>query len=290
MAKKGLGKGLDALFGDTIEEYNENNLAKEEKKGLVELKIRDIEPNREQPRKMFDEEKINELAESIKENGLVQPIIVSKDGNRYKIIAGERRWRAARVAGLSTVPVVIREDTLDDKKILELALIENIQRQDLNAIEEAGAIKSLMSEYKMTQEMIAQKIGKSRPAVANLLRLLNLDRRVQDMIIEGRLTETHARAIVVIEDNDLQYDLALEIEKKGLSAREIEAYMRAKKEKKKTQKKENIFAKDLENRIKNYLGTKVKIVTKTKDKGKIVIEYVSNDDLDRIINLLGIQE
>jgi len=290
MAKKGLGKGLDALFGDTIEEYNENNLVKEEKKGLTEVKLRDVEPNRSQPRKFFDEEKINELAESIKENGLVQPIIVSKNGSRYKIIAGERRWRAARVAGLSTVPVVIREDLLDDGKILELALIENIQRQDLNAIEEASAIRSLMSEYKMTQEMVAQKIGKSRPAIANTLRLLNLDKRVQDMLIEGRISETHARAIVVIEDNDLQYDLALEIEKKGLSAREIEAYMRAKKEKKTAKKKENIFAKDLENRIKNYLGTKVKIVTKTKDKGKIVIEYVSNDDLDRIINLLGIQE
>jgi len=290
MAKKGLGKGLEALFGDTIEEYNENNLIKEEKKGLTEVKLRDVEPNRAQPRKFFDEEKINELADSIKENGLVQPIIVSKNGSRYKIIAGERRWRAARIAGLTTVPVVIREDSLDDGKILELALIENIQRQDLNAIEEASAIKSLMSEYKMTQEMVAQKIGRSRPAIANTLRLLNLDKRVQDMLIEGRISETHARAIVVIEDNDLQYDLAQEIEKKGLSAREIESYMRAKKEKKTTKKKENIFAKDLENRIKNYLGTKVKIVTKTKDKGKIVIEYVSNDDLDRIINLLGIQE
>lgn len=290
MAKKGLGKGLDALFGDTIEEYNENNLVKEEKKGLTEVKLRDVEPNRSQPRKFFDEEKINELAESIKENGLVQPIIVSKNGDKYKIIAGERRWRAARVAGLTTVPVVIREDTLDDGKILELALIENIQRQDLNAIEEASAIKSLMSEYKMTQEMVAQRIGRSRPAIANTLRLLNLDKRVQDMLIEGRLSETHARAIVVIEDNDLQYDLAQEIEKKGLSAREIEAYMRAKKNKKAKNKKENIFAKDLENRIKNYLGTKVKIVTKAKDKGKIVIEYVSNDDLDRIISLLGIQE
>ena len=184
MAKKGLGKGLDALFGDAIEEYNENNLLKEEKKGLTEVKLRDVEPNRSQPRKFFDEDKINELAESIKENGLVQPIIVSKNGSRYKIIAGERRWRAARVAGLSMVPVVIREDTLDDGKILELALIENIQRQDLNAIEEATAIKSLMSEYKMTQEMVAQKIGRSRPAIANTLRLLNLDRRVQDMLIE----------------------------------------------------------------------------------------------------------
>jgi ParB family chromosome partitioning protein len=290
MAKKGLGKGLDALFGDALEEYNEKNLVKEEKKGLVEVKLRDVEPNRSQPRKFFDEEKINELAESIKENGMVQPIIVSKNGNKYKIIAGERRWRAARVAGLTSIPVIIREDTLDDAKILELALIENIQRQDLNSIEEASAIKSLMTEYKMTQEMVAQKIGKSRPAIANTLRLLNLDKRVQDMLIEGRISETHARAIVVIEDNDLQYDLAQEIEKKGLSAREIEAYMRAKKEKKLSKKKENIFAKDLENRIKNYLGTKVKIVTKTKDKGKIVIEYVSNDDLDRIINLLGIQD
>jgi ParB family chromosome partitioning protein len=265
-------------------------LVKEEKVGLTEVKLRDIEPNREQPRKFFDEEKINELAESIKENGLVQPIIVSKNGSRYKIIAGERRWRAARVAGLSSVPVVVREETLDDGKILELALIENIQRQDLNAIEEATAIKALMSEYKMTQEMVAQKIGRSRPAIANVLRLLNLDKRVQDMLIEGRISETHARAIVVIDDNELQFELAQEIEKKGLSAREIETYMRLKKENKLVKKTENIFAKDLENRIKNYLGTKVKIVTKTKDKGKIVIEYVSNDDLDRIIGLLGIQE
>ena len=285
--KKGLGKGLDALFGDNIEETI--NIKKEDS-GLSNIKMSLIDINREQPRKMFDEEKIKELADSINENGLVQPIIVMKNGKRFKIIAGERRFRAAKVAGFTEIPAIIREDTLDDNKVLELALIENIQRQDLNVIEEASAIKALMNEYQMTQDMIAKKIGKSRPAVANTLRLLNLDERVQAMLIDGRISEAHARAIVVIENGDLQYELACEIEKKGLNARDIEALMRAKKESKKGIKKENIFAKDLEDRIKNYLGTKVKIVTKTKDKGKIVIEYMSNDDLDRIINLFGMGE
>ena len=285
--KKGLGKGLDALFGDNIEETI--NIKKEDS-GLSNIKMSLIDINREQPRKMFDEEKIKELADSINENGLVQPIIVMKNGKRFKIIAGERRFRAAKVAGFTEIPAIIREDTLDDNKVLELALIENIQRQDLNVIEEASAIKALMNEYQMTQDMIAKKIGKSRPAVANTLRLLNLDERVQAMLIDGRISESHARAIVVIENGDLQYELACEIEKKGLNARDIEALMRAKKESKKGIKKENIFAKDLEDRIKNYLGTKVKIVTKTKDKGKIVIEYMSNDDLDRIINLFGMGE
>ena len=285
--KKGLGKGLDALFGGNIEETIEENKTDN---GLVNIKMTMIDVNREQPRKNFDEEKIKELSNSITENGLVQPIIVVKNGKRYKIIAGERRFRAAKMAGFSDIPAIVRDDELDDSKVLELALIENIQRQDLNAIEEASAIKSLMSQYQMTQEMVAKKIGKSRPAVANTLRLLNLDERVQGMLIDGRISEAHARAIVVIEDGNLQYELACEIEKKGLNARDIEALMRAKKESKKGIKKENIFAKDLEDRIKNYLGTKVKIVTKSKEKGKIVIEYMSNDDLDRIINLFGISE
>lgn len=285
--KKGLGMGLDALFGANIEETIET---KKSDNGLSNLKLSLIDINREQPRKLFDEEKIKELADSINENGLVQPIIVVKNGNRFKIVAGERRFRAAKLAGLSEIPAIIRDDDLDDNKVLELALIENIQRQDLNVIEEAMAIKALMSQYRMTQDMIAKKIGKSRPAVANTLRLLNLDERVQDMLIDGRISEAHARAIVVIEDGDLQYELACEIEKRGLNARDIEALMRAKKESKKGIKKENIFAKDLEDRIKNYLGTKVKIVTKSKDKGKIVIEYMSNDDLDRIINLFGMSE
>jgi len=287
--RKGLGKGLDALFGSNIEETIE--VKKEEKEnGLSNIKLSLIDINREQPRKVFDEEKIKELSNSISENGLVQPIIVVKNGNRFKIVAGERRFRAAKMAGFSDIPAIIRDDNLDDSKVLELALIENIQRQDLNAIEEASAIKALMSEYQMTQEMVAKKIGKSRPAVANTLRLLNLDERVQGMLIDGRISEAHARAIVVIENGDLQYQLACEIEKRGLNARDIEALMRAKKESQKGIKKENIFAKDLEDRIKNYLGTKVKIVTKSKEKGKIVIEYMSNDDLDRIINLFGMSE
>ena len=287
--KKGLGKGLEALFGNGIEETIENTIdTKSKDNGLTDIKLSLIDINRNQPRKNFDEEKINELAESIKENGLVQPIIVSKEGKRYKIIAGERRFRAAKAAGFSTISAIIRDDNLDDKKVLELALIENIQRQDLNPIEEGMAIKSLISEYSMTQDMIAKKLGRSRPAITNTIRLLNLDKRVQEMLIDGRISEANARSLVVIEDPNLQYSLACEIEKRGLNARDVEALMRAKKEKKNGVKKENIFAKDLEDRIKNYLGTKVKIVTRTKDKGKIVIEYMSNDDLDRIVNLFGL--
>jgi ParB family chromosome partitioning protein len=287
MTKKGLGKGLDALFGANIEEQIE--VKSENNTGLIDIKISQIDPNREQPRKNFDEARIKELSESILENGVVQPIIVTKIGKRYKIIAGERRFRAARLAGLSTIPAIIREE-LDDKKILEFALVENIQRQDLNAIEEALAFKSLTDEYNMTQDMVAKKVGRSRPVIANMLRLLTLDERVQNMIIEGRISETLARAIITIENKDTQYQLALEIEKKGLNARDIEALMRAKKTDKGKNKNENIFAKDLENKIKDYLGTKVKLITKSKDKGKIVIEYLSNDDLERIMELIGMKK
>ena len=200
--KKSLGKGLDALFGEEIEEKIENIEGKNTSAGITELKVTEVEPNTKQPRKMFDQEKIDSLAESIKENGIMQPIVVSKAGDTYKIIAGERRWRAARVAGLKTVPVIIRND-MTDSKILELALIENIQRQDLNVLEEANAFQVLMTEYNMTQEEVSKVVGKSRSAVANVVRLLNLDPRVQEMLNENRISEAHARTILPIVSNEV---------------------------------------------------------------------------------------
>lgn len=284
--KKSLGKGLEALFGEEIEEQIEEI---SNKKTITELKISQIEPNTNQPRKNFDEEAIEELSKSIKENGLIQPIVVSKDKDTYKIIAGERRWRAARLAGLTSVPVFVKEE-IKGQKLLELALIENLQRQDLNSIEEANAYQSLITEYGMTQEQVADVVGKSRPKVANSVRLLNLDKRVQDMIITGRISEAHARAILPIENNDKQYELALMIEKKGLTVRDVEMLMRQKKKSPKKETIEDIFAKSVEENMKNYLGTKVKIVTKSKEKGKIVIEYFSNDDLDRIMDIIGMDK
>lgn len=283
MMKKGLGKGLDALFGEEIEEEIEKI---ELKPGVSELKITQIEPNVNQPRKNFDNEKIEELAESIKENGVVQPIIVVKSGESYKIIAGERRWRAARVAGLKKVPVIIRND-ISDSKVLELALIENIQRQDLNPLEEANAFQTLINTYNMTQEKVAQIVGRSRPAVANTLRLLNLDERVQKMLNDNRISEAHARAILPITSNDKQYEMALIIEKRGMTVRDIEMLMRRRK-KSKTPAMENIFTKDIEDNMKGYFGTKVKIISKNNQKGKIIIEYISNNDLDRIMEIMGI--
>lgn len=287
--KKSLGKGLDALFGEEIEEKIENIEGKNISAGITELKITEIEPNTKQPRKMFDQEKINSLAESIKENGIMQPIVVSKTGDTYKIIAGERRWRAARVAGLKTVPAIIRND-MTDSKILELALIENIQRQDLNVLEEANAFQVLMTEYKMTQEEVSKVVGKSRSAVANVVRLLNLDPRVQEMLNENRISEAHARAILPIISNEKQYEMALLIEKRGMTVRDVEMLMRRRKKSKNSDKVEDIFTKTLEDSMKGYLGTKVKIISKSNEKGKIVIEYMSNSDLDRIMDIIGMEK
>lgn len=288
MMKKSLGKGLDALFGEEIEEQIEN-IETKSINGITELKIAEIEPNVEQPRKIFEQEKIESLAESIKENGIMQPIVVSKMNDTYKIIAGERRWRAARVAGLKTVPVIIRND-ITDSKVLELALIENIQRQDLNALEEANAFQVLMNEYGMTQERVAQVVGKSRSAVANSVRLLNLDVRVQEMLNENRISEAHARAILPITSGDKQYEMALLIEKRSMTVRDVELLMRRRKKGKNNDKVEDIFTKTLEDSMKGYLGTKVKIISKSNEKGKIVIEYMSNSDLDRIMDIIGMEK
>ncbi|SEF98345.1 chromosome partitioning protein, ParB family [Caloramator fervidus] len=276
MKKSVLGKGLGALIPDA------------EKDGAVfEVDITKLFPNEEQPRKRFDDEKINSLAESIKAHGIIQPIIVKKEGDFYKIIAGERRWRAAKIAGLKKVPVV--EKDLTDREIMEISLIENIQREDLTPIEEAMAYKKLMEEFNLTQEEIAERVGKSRSAIANSLRLLNLDERVIEYINNGDISEGHGKIIASIEDKEVQYQLAKKIVEEGLNVRQTEKIVRelnSKKQKKET-KNNNVYYKDVEEKLQMFFGTKVKI-NSGKNKGKIEIEYYSEDDLQRILELLNI--
>ena len=293
MAKVSLGKGLDALFPSNV---NINSLGDEtiqENESVVEMKINTIEPNVNQPRKNFDDDKIDDLAESIKVHGVLQPIIVSKKGDYYQIIAGERRWRACKKAGLKTIPAIVRE--YDEKKTREVALIENLQRQDLNALETAKAIKELMEEHSLTQEEISKTLGKSRSAIANTLRILNLDERVQDLVASGKISEGHARTLASIPSPQKQYKLAMDIINLDLNVREAEARTKAEKENtlssKKTRKKASlgkleIIYKDIENRLKKSLGTKVEFKPVTKSKGKIIIEYFSNEELDRILEIL----
>ncbi|MDP4179884.1 MAG: ParB/RepB/Spo0J family partition protein [Bacillota bacterium] len=275
MIKKGLGKGLGALIDEGNSEEN----------GIIELKINDIEPNKGQPRKYFDDEKLNQLADSIKQHGIVQPIIVKKEDGVYRIVAGERRWRAARLAGLVKVPVVLKD--LTNKEIMEIALIENIQREDLNPIEEAEAFDKLIKEYNMTQDEVAGVVGKSRSAIANTIRLLNLNNIIKEYLINGSLSSGHARAILPIDDKDLQIKIAEEVIKNSLNVRDTEnlvkKYLNKKAPKKEESLKENFI--QIEERLKEILGTKVQIVSKNK-KGKIMIEYYSMEELDRIIEMV----
>ncbi|WP_027628365.1 ParB/RepB/Spo0J family partition protein [Ruminiclostridium cellobioparum] len=273
MVKKGLGKGLGALI---------SNEATEDETGIIELRINEIEPNAGQPRKYFDDEKLVQLSDSIKQHGIIQPIIVKKDNNRYIIIAGERRWRAAKLAGLSKVPVLIKEFT--NKQVMEVALIENLQREDLNPIEEADAFLHLMNEYDMTQEQIAETIGRSRPAIANSLRLLGLSEDVKKYIVSGDLTSGHARTLVIIQDPEIQLKAAEYIIENKLSVRETENYIKKLFQNKSEKKKvvENPDFKFVEDRLKNILGTKVKLQANN-NKGKITIEYYSNDELERLL-------
>lgn len=273
MVKKGLGKGLGALI---------SNEATEDETGIIELRINEIEPNAGQPRKYFDDEKLVQLSDSIKQHGIIQPIIVKKDNNRYIIIAGERRWRAAKLAGLSKVPVLIKEFT--NRQVMEVALIENLQREDLNPIEEADAFLHLMNEYDMTQEQIAETIGRSRPAIANSLRLLGLSEDVKKYIVSGDLTSGHARTLVIIQDPEIQLKAAEYIIENKLSVRETENYIKKLFQNKSEKKKvvENPDFKFVENRLKNILGTKVKLQANN-NKGKITIEYYSNDELERLL-------
>lgn len=273
MIKKGLGKGLGALISD--ESLDDDS-------GIIELRINDIEPNAEQPRKFFDDEKLIQLADSIKQHGIIQPIIVKRDNNIYTIIAGERRWRAAKLAGLSRVPVLVKDYT--DKQVMEIALIENLQREDLNPIEEADAFLHLMNEFNLTQEQIAETIGRSRSAIANTIRLLGLSNDVRKFIISGDLTSGHARTLVIIQDTELQKTAAEYIIQNKLSVRETENYIKnlfRNKEKKKTII-ENPDFKEVEDKLKNILGTKVKLLANN-NRGKITIEYFSNDELDRLL-------
>ncbi len=273
--KKGLGKGLGALITSAETEDN----------GIREIRLNEVEPNSGQPRKNFNDEKLAQLAESIKQHGIVQPLIVQRDGSQYKIVAGERRWRAARIAGLKTIPVIIRD--LSNKQVMEIALIENLQREDLNPIEEAEAYDKLMNEFAMTQEEIAGTVGKSRPAIANSLRLLSLQDKIRVRLIDGELTSGHARALLAIEDQELQVRAADEIMKKELNVRETELLVKRLTQQKQIKKKkvDDVEYLAIEERFREVLGTKVKIMN-NKTKGKIMIEYYSLEELDRLISLV----
>lgn len=277
MSKRGLGKGLGALISSANEDPISN--------GVLELKINEIEPNVGQPRKKFDDDKLMQLSESIKEHGIVQPIIVRKEDNVYKIVAGERRWRAARLAGLTTVPVIVKD--LSNRQVMEMALIENIQREDLNPIEEAEAYERLLNEYNMTQEELSKSIGKSRSTIANIIRLLALCNKVKEHLIDGEISSGHARALLSLEDKELQEKVCNEIIEKSLSVRETENLVKriqnnTEKVSKVKTEDENILK--IEDDLKKILGTKVKLFNKNK-KGKIMIEYYSNDELERLLEI-----
>ena len=282
MAKKtGLGKGLDALFSPSIIEE------KKEADELVEqvkyLKINEIEPNKEQARKIFDEEAIEELSNSIKEYGVIQPIVVAKKENFYEIIAGERRWRASKKAGLEKIPAIIKDDNIQRNK--EISLIENIQREDLNPIEKARGIKQLMDEYDLTQQKVADILGKSRSAVANSVRILNLDERVIELALEGKLTEGHCRSLMAITDPDKQFEMANQIIEMGNSVREVEKKVKVRKKAPKKAERYAPIYRDIEDSFQTFFGTKVKLDAGER-KGKIIIQYSSNDDLERILGLI----
>ena len=283
MKSRGLGKGLNALIVENIEEVDQKE---EVGKNVNTLKTIEVEPNREQPRKIFDEDLLIELSDSIKEYGILQPLLVSKEDGYYKIIAGERRWRAAKKAGLKEVPVIIKE--YNSKEVLEVSLIENLQREDLNPIEEAKAYQLLVKKYKLKQDDISKKISKSRSAIANAMRLLNLDERVQQMLIDDMITTGHARPLLAIENKEEQYKFALNIFDQQLSVRETEKYIKNQLAEPKNKKvsKNNLdpIYQNIEDRMKEIMGTKVQI-SRGKKKGKIEIEYYSNEDLERIIDL-----
>lgn len=282
MKKTGLGKGLDALFSMPLEEEVKKEPTTVEGV-VVQLKINEVEPNPNQARKIFDEESIEELANSIKEYGVIQPIIVTKKENYYEIIAGERRWRASKKAGLEEIPVIIRED--DERRNQEISLIENIQREDLNPIEKARGIRQLMDEYELTQQRVAEILGKSRSSIANTVRILNLDERVLNLALEGKLTEGHCKSLMSVEDPEKQYQMALYIIESGDSVRDAERKMRNIK---KTPKREDRYMpiyRDIEDTFQGFFGTKVKLDAGAK-KGKIIIQYNSNDDLERILELI----
>ncbi|MEY8521985.1 ParB/RepB/Spo0J family partition protein [Lachnospiraceae bacterium 38-10] len=286
---RGLGKGLDALIPSAqVPVKTKEETAKDsEDKGKEQLvKITKVEPNREQPRKNFDEDALEELADSIKQFGLLQPILVQDRKTYYEIIAGERRWRAAKLAGLKEVPVIIKNFT--PQEIVEISLIENIQREDLNPIEEALAYKRLLTEFSLTQDEVAERVSKSRTTVTNSMRLLKLDERVQQMIIDDMITTGHARALIGIEDKNAQYELAQKIFDEKLNVREVEKLVKSiqspkpKKEPQKTNPSLELVYREIEERLKQSLGTKVSIQSKENGAGKMEIEFFSHEELERI--------
>lgn len=296
---RGLGKGLDSLIpmgsGSSEKKADSKEENKESKDGKATetvVKITQVEPNREQPRKNFDEDALQELADSIKQFGLLQPILVQDRKTHYEIIAGERRWRAAKLAGLKEVPVIIRDYT--DQEIVEISLIENIQREDLNPIEEAQAYKRLLTEFNLKQDEVAERVSKSRTAVTNSMRLLKLCDEVQQMIIDDMLSTGHARALISIEDPEQQYTIAQKIFDEKLSVREVEKLVKdlnkpekPKKESNKEDKSLDIIYEAIEEKLKQSLGTKVEISSKGNGAGKLEIEFYNHVDLDRIIELLS---
>ena len=293
--KKGLGKGLDSLIPDnksmksvTSEKTVESKEDAAAKSGVQVMKINEVEPNRDQPRKNFDEDALLELSDSIKQFGVLQPLLVRKRKDYYEIIAGERRWRAAKIAGVKEVPVIVKEYT--DQEILEIGLIENIQRENLNPIEEAIAFKRLLEEFNLKQDEVAERVSKSRTAVTNSMRLLKLSDKVQQMIIDDMISTGHARALLAIDDPELQYTLANKIFDEKLSVRETEKLVKEIKNPKKPKEKkvmDNAFIyQDLEEKMKGVFGTKVSIASKGKGKGKIEIEYYSDDELEHLFDMM----
>ena len=278
MAKMtGLGKGLDALFGPAPEEEQ-----LQENDTLKNLKITEVEPNRDQPRKRFDQEALEELAQSIKEYGVIQPIVVTKKDGYYSIIAGERRWRASKLAGLKEIPAIIRED--NEKINSEISLIENMQREDLNPVEKALGIKTLIDNYGMSQEEVSKKLGKGRSTIANWVRVLNLEPRVLEMAKEGKISEGHCKALLAITDPEKQYQAAIHMLERGSTVRQMEKKAKV-KETKEEQQRNHVLYKSIEDNFQSFFGSKVRLDA-GKRRGKIIIEYTSNEDLERILDLI----
>lgn len=290
---KGLGKGLNALLST-------ESLVENKRDSVIELKINDVAPNTDQPRKKFNEESLQELADSIKEHGVIQPLIVQKKGNGYKIVAGERRWRASRLAGLEVVPAIVRE--LTDEQTMEQALIENLQREDLNPLEEAMAMNNLLKTHKLSQEQLAQKLGKPRATIANTIRLINIDESLQDFLVNGDLSAGHAKALLALKDGEEQRKAADVIIAKDMSVRQAEEYIRRlvnlstasgkrseEEVKPEVSEQVQISTKEVETSLKKVLGSRVKLKLSdtSTGKGKLVIDYKNYDDLDRLIKLLA---
>lgn len=289
MNKRALGRGLDALIPSFDTESNQALYNTDDGQAVVEIKIFQIDPNMDQPRRQFDQDKIKELAQSIKKYGVVQPVIVKPKGNRFLLIAGERRWRAAQLAGLPTIPAIVKN--LDEKDIMAISLIENLQREDLNPIEQALGIKKLIDEYDLTQEQVADEIGKSRSAVTNILRLLTLSDEIQKFIMDGKLTPGHGRAILGLEDPNMRLQIAKKVIEDELNVRDTERLIKKIKTNmgnrgKPITKTKPSYIIEIESNLEECLGTKVNI-TPGKKKGVIQIEYYNNDDLERIMSKIG---